>query len=82
MNQPAINEVVVYEKDNTIAAQIYIDPEQLPDGNIEKAKEDIQNYVDDVNTRLASFKNIQIVEFRDKPFARTSSMKILRSSVE
>ena len=82
MNQPAINEVVVYEKNNNIAAQIYIDPEQLPDGNVEKAKEDIQKYVDDANTRLAAFKNIQIVEFRDKPFARTSSMKIIRSSVE
>ena len=82
MNQPAINEVVVYEKNNNIAAQIYIDPEQLPDGNVEKAKEDIQKYVDDANTKLASFKNIQIVEFRDKPFARTSSMKIIRSSVE
>ena len=79
MNCEEVKEVVVYEKAGKIAAQIYIDKENAAE--LEQAKETVRKYISRLNLELAVFKQISDVEFRDVPFARTSTNKIKRNSV-
>lgn len=79
---PAVKEVVVYEKDGKIAAQILADEAYAADGEEPGAEESIRRFISELNRSTTNFKQISVVEFRRTPFARNSSQKILRTSVE
>lgn len=65
----SIKEIVVYEKNDKICAEIFCDAEH---------QEDIRNYVTEVNRTLPSYKRVATVAFRSEPFPRTTSGKIKR----
>ena len=64
-----ITEVVVKEKDGHIAAEIFCEAEK---------QAEIKAFVAELNKTLPTYKFIAEVEFRDKPFERTSTGKIKR----
>lgn len=68
---PYISETIVYGENNCIVAEIYIDPENKCEHNVE---EDINI----INNKLASYKRIDKIVVRDKPFEKTATKKIKR----
>ena len=72
-----IKEIVVYEKDNNITAEVYPDPEYVSD-NI---REEIQTKIDEVNSTFPPAKRIVSLILRETEFEKTASKKIIRSSI-
>lgn len=70
---PGINEIVVYEKNGSIVAEIF--PKICDD----KAKREIENSIFEFNKNLPVYKQIKDVIFRDLEFPKTSSKKIKRT---
>lgn len=73
-----IKELVVYDKDGVITAQIYANPDYESDD----IQAEIQSEVDRVNDTLPAAKQIHRVVYRDGEFEKTSSKKIKRGLVE
>ena len=71
--EKAIREVIVKEKNDSICAEIYADPQD---------QEHIRAYVRTVNRELPLFKHIAGIEFREEPFPRTASGKIRRGAAQ
>ena len=74
----AVMEVLVYEKDGKITAEILPDEDYLKRNSIEDGEAYIRKFISDLNRELAVYKRIGTVVFRDTPFERTSSKKIKR----
>lgn len=72
-----IKEIVVYEHQQAITAEIYPDPEYVSD-NIQA---EIQAKIDSVNDTFPPAKRIVRVIYRDTEFEKTASKKIIRASV-
>jgi len=70
-----IKEIVVYEKDNLITAEVYPNPDYASE-NIEA---EIQQKIDDVNSGSPPAKRIAKLVIRDTEFPKTASKKIIRS---
>lgn len=68
-NVSNINEVIVYEKDNKITAEIFTESK-----DIDKIKTDIKG----LNKSLPIYKQIQSIVFRQTEFPKTSTLKIKR----
>lgn len=75
----AISEVVVYEKDDKIAAMVYPDQEYISNNNIADGEEFIRDFINAYNLTASATKKINKVHFRDIPFEKTSSKKIKRT---
>ena len=73
-----IKEMVVFEYEHVIAAEIYPDPEYVSDD----VQTEIQAKIDAVNAAFPPAKRIVKVFYRDHEFEKTASRKIIRSSVE
>lgn len=70
MNEvPEVEEIIVKGVDGIIDAVIY-----TSEGNPDKIKSDIMA----LNRELPSYKQIKRIEFREEPFEKTTSMKIIR----
>lgn len=69
-----ISEVVVYEKEQKITAEIFPDRKHS-DGQTEKR---LYEAVDEFNKTVPAYKNIEKVVIRDSAFPKTSTMKIKR----
>ena len=71
-----VSEVVVYEDDHAIAAEVF------PDENAGKSREEIiksiKKQVEKLNKTLPNYKHIQKLIFRDQEFEKTSTRKIKR----
>ena len=74
-----IKEVVVYEKDGKITADIYPDFEVIP--HDEQLEVKLNKIMDDFNKKLPHYKKIQNVVIRDKEFEKTTTKKIKRGLV-
>lgn len=74
----AIREVIVYEKDNKIAAQIFLNEDYLKLQGWTDGEQRVRDAITALNRTVPPYKIISIVEFRDTPFERTSSNKIKR----
>ena len=72
-----IKEIVVYDKDGKITAEVYPDP----DYECEDIRAVIQQKIDEVNDTFPAAKQIVDLVIRDKEFEKTASKKIIRSSV-
>ena len=79
MKNNAIKEVVVFESDKEIAAEIYPDFQKLAELSIEDAQKCFEEYVDEFNKTQPMYKNINKVVLRDTEFPKTTSMKIKRN---
>ena len=74
----AIAEIIVYEKNDRIAAMIYPNPDFTPDNGMD-SKTFIRDFISEYNKTASSVKKINFVFFRDIPFERTpATMKIKR----
>ncbi len=64
-----VKEVLVYEKDNHICAEIYSD---------RKTQVEVEKFVKEYNKRVAGAKKVQEIRFRITEFPKTSTGKIIR----
>ncbi|MBQ8782805.1 MAG: AMP-binding protein [Clostridia bacterium] len=70
---PSIVEAVVFEKNDSIAIEMFLDTENYPD-----AKAEIQEQVNAFNRQMPAYKKIQEVIIRDEEFPKTTTLKIKR----
>lgn len=78
---PLVKEVVVYEKDQRIVAEIYPDEEyarKYPAGAVE---EELHKALAEINRTLPKFKQIGSVIIRASEFQKTTTKKIKRDTV-
>lgn len=73
-----VTEVVVYQEDAMIVAEIYTNVEE----NVDEVKEQIKNGVLEVNKSLAGYKQVKKIKFRDTEFEKTTTKKIKRASLK
>ncbi len=71
---PYVKEALVYEKDNRICAEVYLDEEEHPD-----ARERLPEGIKEVNNNLAEFMKIATFVIRDTEFPKTATLKIKRT---
>lgn len=71
---PNVTEVLVYEENELITAEIYTDAEE----DREAVKEQIKKDVQEVNHTLAQYKQIRKIKFRSVEFEKTTTQKIKR----
>ena len=72
-----VGEVVVYQEDNVIVAEIYSDAE----GDKAAIQAQIKADIKKVNSQLAVYKQINRVKFRDEEFIKTTTKKIKRDMI-
>lgn len=70
-----VAEVLVYEENNLITAEIYVEPENSSEEIKNKIREDIA----EMNKKITSYKNVRSVKFRDTEFVKTTTKKIKRN---
>lgn len=70
---PYVLEVLVYQEDNRIVGEFYLDETAEP-----HAREKIHNDVKSFNRSMPTGKNIGVVRIRDNEFPKTTTMKIKR----
>ena len=75
---PNVTEVVVYQADDTIIAEIYSDA----DGNTEEIQAQIKADITEVNKKLAGYKQVKRIKFRDAEFEKTATKKIKRAAIK
>lgn len=80
-NIDAVCEVVVYEKDNKIVAEIYPDYEWLENNGVQDIEGYIQKEVDSLNRTIAQYKRINEIKFRSEEFVKTTTKKIKRNLI-
>ncbi len=68
-----VKEVLVYEENNKIVAEFFLNEEDYPD-----ARGKIKGDVNEFNKRMPLFKNIGKVKVRDDEFPKTTTLKIVR----
>jgi len=71
---PYIKEVVVYEEDQKITAEVFLNKEAEPN-----AERRIDRDIDLLNRMLPPYKNIGKIKVRDVEFPKTTTLKIKRS---
>ena len=74
-----VGEVVVYEDDHAIAAEVF--PDENAAGTREEIIRRIRKQVEKLNRSLPNYKHIQKLVFREKEFEKTTSRKIKRYKV-
>ena len=74
-----VSEIVVFGKNDAICAEIYPDPAETASKGKAETEDAIRKAVSEVNRDMPSYKRISEIIFRDKPFERTASKKIIRS---
>lgn len=73
----AVKEIVVYAREERITAEIYPDPEYISDDIVAE----LQQKIDEVNAEFPAAKRIVNLVVRDREFEKTTSKKIIRSSI-
>lgn len=68
-----VKEVLVYEEDNKIVAEFFLNEEDYPD-----ARSRIKGDVNEFNRKMPLFKNIASFKIRDDEFPKTTTLKIAR----
>ena len=71
---PYVEEVVVYDDNDKLAAEIFLNEEIEPE-----AKAKIKKSIKDLNIKLPSYKKIAKTKIRDEAFPKTTTMKIKRN---
>ena len=69
-----VNEVLVYQEDDKITAEFFLNEEEYPD-----ARDRLKGDVAKINEKLPQFKRVQRRKIRDEEFPKTTTMKIVRN---
>ncbi len=72
-NMEYVQEVLVYDENEQIIAEVYLNESDYPD-----ARERIKNDMKEFNRSVASFKRINKTVVRDEEFPKTTTLKIVR----
>lgn len=72
-----VTEVVVYQDDGMIVAEIYSDSEE----NTADVKEQIKSDIQEINKTLAGYKQVKKIRFRKNEFEKTTTKKIRRMNI-
>lgn len=80
INLPLVNEVLVYEEDARIVAEIFPDLEYAEENAVSDVQKELQEQIDDINRGLPRYKHIFAIKLRDSEFEKTTSKKIIRYS--
>lgn len=75
---PNVTEVVVYQADGVIVAEVYSDAE----GDTKAVQAQIKADIMALNNKFAEYKRVKRVRFRDTEFEKTSTKKIKRAKIE
>ena len=70
-----VSEVVVYQEKDIIVAEVYTDAEE----NVDAVKEQITQDIMVANQKVAAYKRVKKVKFRDTEFEKTTTKKIKRA---
>lgn len=70
---PFVNEVLVYDDDNRITAEFFLNEKDYPN-----ARAELKAEVNKVNDSLPSFKRVTKTKIRDDEFPKTTTLKIIR----
>ena len=73
-----VTEVVVYQEDAMIVAEIYTAVEE----NVDEVKAKIKADVLEMNKSLAGYKQIKKIKFRNVEFEKTTTKKIKRNTIK
>ncbi len=76
-----VKEVVVYESNHKIIAEVYPDYQFAENSKIVSIKDALNNLLNDINKKLPKFKQISSVIIRDKEFEKTTTKKIKRNMI-
>lgn len=77
-DEALIQDILVYAKDDTIAAEVYPNYEYAQMQDIEDIEQAVQEIINRKNEELPSFSKIVHCSVRKHPFEKTSSKKIIR----
>lgn len=75
----AVREVLVYEQDRMIAAEIYPDKEYLEEHSAGSTQEYFDKIRMEINHNRPTYKQVAAVSLRDTEFAKNTGKKILRN---
>ncbi|MBQ4337946.1 MAG: AMP-binding protein [Clostridia bacterium] len=70
-----VAEVLVYQEDNRIVAEFFLNEEDYPDAR-NRLKDDVRKF----NDSMPSFKQVQVTRIRDTEFPKTTTLKIVRNA--
>lgn len=73
-----VKEVIVYQRKNQIAAEIYPDADYMIREKLDSAEAAIRRMIEEVNAKNPAFKHIHSFTTRDTELEKTSTMKIKR----
>ncbi|MEE3394478.1 MAG: AMP-binding protein, partial [Candidatus Onthomonas sp.] len=76
---PEVGEVVVFEEDGAITAEIF--PDDTDERPEEEKRKIIEEAIKKLNSRQPNFKKIHKIKFRKTPFEKTATRKIKRYQV-
>lgn len=76
-----VSEVVVYEKENKIVAEIYPDYECFEKKGIKDIEGVLQSKIDEFNKTVTQYKRIASVNIRKEEFVKTTTKKIKRNLI-
>ncbi len=71
-----VKEVLVYQEDDRITAEFFLDEEEYPDAR-ERLKTDVRK----INDTMPVFKRVTKTKIRDDEFPKTTTMKIVRKNM-
>ena len=73
-----VNEVVVYGKDDKIAAEIYPDKDYAQMHKIQDIEKELNEYITKLNKALPAYQRIKSVIIREEEFEKNTNRKIIR----
>ena len=78
LSYSGIKELIVFQKDNRIEAEIFPDVNYFPNNNEMEMKQYFSKIIQEINKTNPGYKHIQGFSFRFTEFEKTASMKIKR----
>lgn len=75
---PLVAEVLVYEDEGQITAEIYPNEEYAAKKRIKDVQQALSTWIDEMNRSLPMFKQVRRIKLRDSEFEKTTSRKIKR----
>lgn len=79
MEHTIVKEVLVYQKDNQIVAEIFPNKKYIEKNNIENAGDKLSEVINKVNKDLPTYARVGRIEVREEEFIKNSSKKIIRA---
>ena len=75
---PLVAEVLVYEEEGQITAEIYPNEDYVAKKRIQDIQKELSDHMDEMNRSLPMFKQVRRIKLRNTEFEKTTSRKIKR----